>query len=91
MNQDKSKKTIEIFASIGFLIATAVVFIVLFGTMNNQSLTAQTTVPGTVGAIANVDSMKKEADELIKGKSNFSGMPVTAPAAEKTGKNDPFK
>lgn len=40
--------------------------------------------------VIEIESVKKEAEELIKDRSNLSGMPVKAPTEAEVGRENPF-
>jgi hypothetical protein len=92
MKSENNKKMTGLIASGLFLVGTIIAFVMLWTGLKTDSTSDVATTAGVSTASASsVDALKKEADVLLKGKSNLSGMPIQSPEDTKIGKPNPFK
>ena len=88
-----SKKNINL-KTLGLIGSIVLLLITLFLFWN---LWLKTQVEATVNYFIDpkykaveIESVKKEAEELIKDRSNISGMPIGAPTETEIGRENPF-
>lgn len=81
------KKSLNLIASLFFLIATGMAFYWLW--TQTQNFTVNTAVAENLKPVE-VETVKNEAEKLLFGVENKAGIPIPSPVG-KMGKENPFK
>jgi len=88
MNKEIDTKTLGIIGGVFMFVVSLLLFFFVWNT--TRAVVISPYDPGSQYQSINITSEKKLAEELINGKGNLSGMPISAPKADAIGQENPF-
>lgn len=88
MNKEIDTKSLGLIGGF-FMIALSILLFFLVWNVTKSSVSSSDALADQYQSI-DIQSDSKSADDLTKGKNNFSGMPITAPTTTSTDRPSPF-